>query len=262
MEPGEPQAADHGGAFCAIGIMAKAPRAGSSKTRLIPPLTAGEAAELSAAFIRDIAANIAAAARSEDVAGYAAYTPRGSAAALREILPAGFGLVPPRSAHFGDHLHDAAADLLALGHRAVCLVNSDSPTLPTGILVDAARRLRGPGERVVLGPAADGGYYLIGLTRVHRRLFEAVDWGTERVFRQTVERAAELGLPVEHLPVWYDVDDVTTLRVLARELFGQAPATGHAGGFAAPHTRGCLTSFYAADPTRWDELGQRPPGAA
>lgn len=235
-----------GKAFCAIGVMAKAPRPGASKTRLIPPLEPAEAAALSTAFIRDIAANIEAAGREEDIAGYAAYAPLGSEAALRAILPETFGLVPPRSTDFGDHLHDAAEDLLAMGHGAVSLVNSDSPTLPTAILVEAARRLRLPGERVVLGPAADGGYYLIGLTRARHRLFESVDWGSERVFEQTLARARELGLPVEVLPRWYDVDDVPTLELLTRELLEGAPAPEYTGGFTAPHTKRCLESIGVA----------------
>lgn len=224
-------------AFCAIGIMAKTPQVGASKTRLVPPLTPAEAADLSSAFIRDIAANIAAAAERESVAGYAAYTPAGSEAALRALLPADFGLVPPRSLSFGAHLHDAAADLLALGHRAACLVNSDSPNLPTALLLEAVGELSKPGERVVLGPAADGGYYLIGLTRARRELFADIDWGSARVFDQTLERAASLRLPVHRLPEWYDVDDVATLRRLADDLNRNAP------GFVAPHSRAVLRGF-------------------
>ncbi|HYC12620.1 MAG TPA: TIGR04282 family arsenosugar biosynthesis glycosyltransferase [Stellaceae bacterium] len=233
-------------AFCAIGVMAKAPRAGASKTRLVPPLEPDEAATLSAAFIRDIAANIEAAQREEDIAGYAVYTPLDGEAALREILPADFGLIAPQGNGLGEHLHDSAGKLIAMGHGAACLVNSDSPTLPTAILVEAVRRLRLPGERVVLGPAADGGYYLIGLTRARHRLFEEIDWGSARVFDQTVERARELSLPVEVLPRWYDVDDLPTLELLTRELLGDASAHEYAGGFAAPHTRQFLDSIGAA----------------
>src|SRR5213076_3440316 len=94
----------------------------------------------------------------------------------------------------GASLFDAADDLLAAGYGAACLVNSDSPTLPSSLLVDAARALSVPGDRLVLGPAEDGGYYLIGMKRPHRRLFEDIDWSTELVFRQTLDRAAELAL--------------------------------------------------------------------
>jgi hypothetical protein len=71
-----------------------------------------------------------------------------------------------------------------------------------------------------MGPSCDGGYYLLGIKRPHRRLFEDVDWSTDRVARQSIERAQELGLEVYELPVWYDVDDRDTLRLLHAELFG------------------------------------------
>jgi hypothetical protein len=72
---------------------------------------------------------------------------------------------------------------------------------------------------VVLGPSTDGGYYLLGLKRPHRRLFEDIDWSTERVAAQTLQRAHELDLAVHQLPSWYDVDDAGTLRLLMGELF-------------------------------------------
>jgi hypothetical protein len=85
--------------------------------------------------------------------------------------------------------------------------------------VAAATVLAAPGDRIVLGPSTDGGYYLIGLKRPHRRLFEDIDWSTERVAAQTLARARELDLAIHHLPSWYDVDDLAALRVLMGELF-------------------------------------------
>ncbi len=198
--------------------MAKAPRQGEVKTRLVPPLTAAEATELSAAFIRDTAENILAAAKSAAIEGYVAYSPPGSAAAFAGVVPAGLGLLPPRRIGLGASLFDAASDLLAGGYGAACLVDADSPTLPTSLLVGAARALALPGDRVVVGGAEDGGYYLIGLKRAHRRLFEDIAWSTDRVLRQTLDRAAEIGLSVHALPVWYDVDDVASLRRLFADL--------------------------------------------
>ena len=98
------------------------------------------------------------------------------------------------------------------------VLNSDSPTLPTALLVETADMLAQPGERAVLGPSTDGGYYLLGLKTVYRRLFEDITWGTERVAAQTLERARELKLDVHMLPPWYDVDDVEGLRRLHGEL--------------------------------------------
>ena len=221
----------------AFAIMAKAPRVGQVKTRLVPPLSAAEAAALGAAFIQDVAGNILAAAERAPIAGYVAYAPADAAAMFRALLPGAVGLVASRRAGLGASLFDAAEELLAAGHEGVCLVNADSPNLPTGALIEAARALQRPGDRVVLGPAEDGGYYLIGLKQPHRRLFEEIDWSTERVFRQTHDRAMELGLEPVTLPEWYDVDDAASLRHLSASLLGNAGARDQ---YPAPHTTACL----------------------
>jgi hypothetical protein len=87
---------------------------------------------------------------------------------------------------------------------------------------------------VVLGAADDGGYYLIGLKRVHRRLFDRIAWSTADVLAHTVERANEIGLEVVMLPQWYDVDDAETLNRLYEELFVLPQRDG---AYSAPHTR-------------------------
>ena len=94
---------------------------------------------------------------------------------------------------------------------------------------------------MVLGGSDDGGYYLIGIKQLHHRLFEKIDWSTERVFAQTLERAGEIRLPAELLPTWYDVDDAATLERLRREL--AAPETA---GYDAKHTRAYLESLRMA----------------
>jgi uncharacterized protein len=221
--------------YCAVAVMAKAPRQGEVKTRLVPPLSEAAAAMLGGCFIQDIAGNILAAAQAAPIAGYVAYSPPGSKDVFAPLLPDEIGLLPPRRVGLGHALLDAAEDLLAAGYGSVCLVNADSPTLPTSALVAAACSLALPGDRLVLGPAEDGGYYLIGLKQPHRRLFEDIAWSTERVCRQTRDRAAEIGLDTVTLPSWYDVDDVATLRRLVGELGSADPA-----GYAAPHTAAFL----------------------
>ena len=238
-------APDAASGLCALGVMIKAPRAGASKTRLVPPLTHEEAAELSVQFLRDTAANIAeACARSGGRSrGVAVYTPVGAEGAFDGLLAPGFSLLPQRGEGFGERLFNAADDLLRAGFDSLCLRDSDSPTLPTRALVAAVEELSKPSDRCVLGPADDGGYYLIGLKRARRALFEEIDWSTERVARQTVERAEAAGLDVALLPAWYDVDDAPTLRRLCEELFGvNAPGACDFGveGYAAPHTRAHL----------------------
>ncbi|MGZ5019115.1 MAG: TIGR04282 family arsenosugar biosynthesis glycosyltransferase [Chthoniobacterales bacterium] len=215
--------------LCALGVMTKVPRAGRVKTRLQPPLTPDEAASLNICFLRDTAAAISGAVAMDNVArGIAIYTPIGEEAAYAEILPDEFELVAQRESGFGERLLSATEDLLRIGFHSVCLIDSDSPSVPQSSYAAAAKILTQPGDRMVFGPSDDGGYYLIGLKRLHRRVFEEIDWSTERVAEQTLQRAKEIDLPVEFLPTWYDVDDRATLRRLCEGLLlgdERAPAT-------------------------------------
>ena len=231
----------------AFAVMVKAPCSGQVKTRLVPPLCAEEASLLSVCFIKDVVANLLAASENMSVDCYAAYTPSGSEALFRELLPQQVGMLPPRSIGLANSLPDAIEDLIAAGYGGACLVNADSPTLPTSTLVEAVVSLRAPGDRVVLGPATDGGYYLIGLKHPHRHLFHDIDWSTERVYRQTVERAASIGLESVTLPAWYDVDDAASLSWLCGELFGGRPPPQCIGdGYVASQTRDYLCVLMAA----------------
>ena len=179
---------------CGIAIMAKASIPGRAKTRLVPPLTFAEAADFNSAFLKDVAANIAAAAREVPIRGYAAYGPPETAGFFTSTLMSSIGLIEAWHPNFGDCLLAAIEGLFGRGHSAAVVLNSDSPTLPTSLLVETARLLARPGDCAVLGPSRDGGYYLLGLKAPHRRLFEDVAWSTERVAEQTRSRAAEIGL--------------------------------------------------------------------
>jgi rSAM/selenodomain-associated transferase 1 len=196
--------------------MTKAPIAGRVKTRLTPPLTSEEAAELNKCFLQDIAAAIIRA--GTETRGVGCYEPVGAEEIYQQILPSSFALLPQREATFGERLRGAAEDLFSAGFASVCLIGSDSPTVPLSSYARAALRLAEPGESVVLGPSEDGGYYLIGMKKVYPRLFEDITWSTDRVFEQTLARAAELQLPVHLLPAALDVDDQATLRRLYDQL--------------------------------------------
>ena len=101
----------------------------------------------------------------------------------------------------------------------------------------------------MLGPAEDGGYYLIGLKRAHARLFEEIAWSTPAVFAQTVERAREIGLDPAVLPGWYDVDDLESLRRLDAELFEEPTPERRPGDLSRP-AHGSLPADGAAGRTR------------
>lgn len=224
--------------ICALAVMAKAPRPGKVKTRLQPPFSADEAAALNVCFLRDTSENIAAVASEGAARGLICYTPTGDEAAFDGLLPEGFALIAQRGDGFGERLLCATEDILSCGFGAVCLIDSDSPTLPSSALHAAVSELARPGDCVVVGASDDGGYYLIGMKLTEPELFERIPWSTEHVYAETVKRAHEAGLMLVELPKWYDVDDAASLAVLERELLhGKCPAFATASGFDAHWTR-------------------------
>lgn len=232
--------------ICALTVMAKAPRAGKVKTRLAPPLTSDQAAQLNISFLKDTTENLAAVAATGSARGLISYTPVGEEPLFDGILPASFSLVAQRGDGFGERLLFTAEDVLTCGFSAVCLIDSDSPTVPTEVFSRAVTALAQPGDRVVLGPSQDGGYYLIGLKQAHRAVFEGIHWSTGTVYQETVEAAHGAGLELVELPLWYDVDDAESLQVLKNELLEDVrPCFVSADGYAAPHSMQSLQQMYA-----------------
>lgn len=234
------------GRRCALALVAKVPFAGAVKTRLSPPLTPDEAARLSTCFLRDMMTNVSS-LNANGTEGVVLYTPADARSLLRDLLPNIRGFFAQRGQTFGERLINGATELFDNGFESVCLINSDSPTLPRDVLGTAVSLLAQDGDRVVLGPSQDGGYYLIGLKHPHRRLFEGIAWSTADVFAHTIQRAAEIDLPIELLPTWYDVDDIATLRLLCDELSllsaGHHSQAQFQGGFDAAHTRNYLAEL-------------------
>ena len=233
----------------ALALMTKAPRAGKVKTRLVPPLTNEEAAQLNRCFLYDTGAAISVCctgligSNSRPIArGMAVYTPVGAESDYADILPADFSLLPQRGENFGERLYFAAEDLFKCGVDTVCLIDSDSPTVPAQNFTRAIELLSLPGDHVVLGPCDDGGYYLIGLKHLHREVFEEIDWSTEWVFEQTKQRATQIGVGIHELPRGLDVDDHGALRRLCDELLGK-----HGCDSVAPRTRQFLRELAARD---------------
>jgi uncharacterized protein len=229
----------------ALGVMCKAPSEGTTKTRLSPPLSREEAAALSRCFIADVAGVVGGLAPEWDTRGYVVFTPPESRGAFEGLLPAGFGILPQRDGDLSERCANAIEDLLAEGCVAACLLNADSPTLPAATLEQAVAALRRPGDRVVLGPALDGGYYLIGVKRPVPELFQEVPWSTSRVMADSEARAGVLGLAVERLPAWYDVDDGLAFAWLLQEILGDGtpPVANGLRGSPALHTRAYLSAL-------------------
>jgi uncharacterized protein len=210
----------------AVAIMAKAPRAGEVKTRLCPPLSPEEAAALYHCFLLDKVEQVRALPGARPAI---AYTPAERRSFFEALAP-GFVLLLQRGADLGERLANGFEALFAARHAAVLLIDSDTPTLPTAWLAWACASLAASPADVVLGPSEDGGYYLIGLRKLHRELFADVRWSTPEVLPETLRRARSLGLVVATVPPWFDVDTADDLARLRSTL-----ATVPAG--AARHTR-------------------------
>lgn len=238
-------------AQCALAVMAKAPRPGKVKTRLCPPLSHEESAALNVCFLKDTAENLAQALSSGAGAGLICYTPAGDEALFDGLIPKNFGLILQRGDNFGERLLAAAEDILACGFGAVCLINSDSPTVPSAAFEQAVTELNRPGDRIVLGGSHDGGYYLIGLKLPHPHPFQKITWSTPTVFAETVAAVISAGIEVVQLPLWYDVDDGESLAILEAELLQQTPPPFVSmPGYPARHSRAFLENLRSASPSR------------
>jgi uncharacterized protein len=200
-----------------VGIMAKAPLAGAVKTRLCPPLTAEEARDAAVAMLRDCAD-----ATSRTTADlWCVHT--GAAGDLAPHLPAGSCLLLQRGDGLAERLAAAQDDLHGEGYHGVILVGADCPTLDADYLRDAVRAL--DDHEVVLGPATDGGYTLIGSRQPTPELFE-VRMSTSQVLQETVARAHEAGHTPHLLAPRSDLDTVgDVLDALEAGWLDQAPRT-------------------------------------
>jgi uncharacterized protein len=205
----------------ALVLMAKAPQAGTVKTRLIGALTAEQVRQLYVAFLSDafgLMEDVQAEREAEsDLALVLCYTPEGEAEAFEEVEREGSLMLVQRGADLGARLRNCFAELFDRGFDSVVAIGADSPTLPGEWIFDAFESLEME-QDVIAGPTADGGYYLIGMRRLHEALFQAIPWSTAGVMAATETRAREAGLNFIIMPEWYDVDEPSDLERLKDEL--------------------------------------------
>jgi uncharacterized protein len=196
----------------ALLVVAKMPTPGQTKTRLSPPLSAGEAADLYDCFLRD---TLEIMRRVPDVRPGISYLPAGADGYFRRLAP-DMELRPQRGESLGERLDCLLSEALSEGAAKAVVMDSDSPTLPASYVHQAFQHL--DHADVVLGPTADGGYYLIGMKKPHPQLLRQVQMSTPRVCQDTLALAAETGVSVSLLPAWYDVDTADDLRQLQIEV--------------------------------------------
>jgi rSAM/selenodomain-associated transferase 1 len=213
----------------ALLVVAKRPAPGQTKTRLSPPLSPERAAALYECFLGDTLDLVRQVPGAQPVI---AFLPPSEQAYFSRLAP-DFELVLQEGADLGARLDNALTHYLQLGYQRVVIMDSDSPTLPLDCLVAAFAAL--DDADVVLGPCDDGGYYLIGLKQPAPRLLREVPMSTPTVAADTLALAAEAGLRVNLLPLWYDIDNVATLHRLSAELAGALNGI-------APYTRAFLAA--------------------
>lgn len=199
----------------ALVVFAKAPIPGQVKTRLCPPLTPDEAATLHGSFVLDTLERTKAAVAKLKLPfdRYLACAPS-SALVFFQIMEErqGVALIDQVGEDVGARMRQAFDSLFARGYRRVIIVGTDIPSLPLDHYQQALTLL--DSHDLVLGPAFDGGYYLIGLKRATPELFTGIPWSTDLVLAATQEKAAKLGLATALLPAWRDVDTIADVQAL------------------------------------------------
>lgn len=199
-------------------LFAKAPIPGQVKTRLCPPLTPDEAASLHGSFVLDSLERSKAATLQQKLAldRILACAPAADHVFFKILGERhGIRLIDQIGDDLGAKMHQAASTLFGEGYRRLLIVGTDLPSLPLSIYRDALAQLdRHP---VVIGPALDGGYYLLGLTRAVPEMFDQIPWSTGEVLTATIARADAAGLSVGQLQPWRDVDTIEDLRSIIQE---------------------------------------------
>lgn len=204
----------------ALVLFMKAPRPGTVKTRLASRVSMTEAADLYRAFIKDTVY------LSQQITGasvYVAWTPENGLIELKDALdnPEVYWCYQ-HGAHLGERLANTFNKFLKKKTEKTIVLGGDSPLLPPAYVEEAFRSL--DLHDVVLGPAIDGGYYLIGLGRKQKvfdhyaNLFKSIDWGTNYVLDQTRMVIRKYGLSCHELSTWFDIDRPADLDRVIREI--------------------------------------------
>jgi rSAM/selenodomain-associated transferase 1 len=190
-------------------VMAKAPVAGNVKTRLSPDLSADDAARLSACFLKDRLVEMG---KLNGCDRAIAFTPEKAEHLFEQYSANRFSLFPQRGLGLGERMSNIFKEKHPEGYHAIVVVGTDSPDLPGSIVTEAFDRLMSEPVDIILGPAVDGGYYLVGMKRHHPEVFERIPWGTETVLAATLEAARESGIRTACLQTWHDIDTIADIR--------------------------------------------------
>lgn len=212
-------------------VFAKVPRAGRVKTRLCPPLSPEQASALYAVMLAD-------ALEAYVTLGYTVrvYVAPDSEPFPVEVLPPRVTVHTQMGVGLGERMLHALEDAFSDGAERAVLIGTDHPTLPLEYVAQAFEAVSSP-ETVVLGPAHDGGYYLVGMSRAYPELFLGMTYSHPMVLEETLDRATATDASVTLLRSWYDVDDAASLQRLAEDLALLPPTV-------APRTRDAIQQYF------------------
>lgn len=221
-------------------VFAKVPQAGSVKTRMTAVMAPGEAAELYRCMLYDTLIKAGRHINAMRVAVF--FEPTDGAEAYFADAAQGMELFSQDGNGLGERMEQAFQEMFARGGEAVVIIGSDIPHFPSSFIGDAFALLEQSGMDVVFGPATDGGYYLLGMKRLHPQLFTGIAWSSDTVLRESMTRGKAAGLHMALLPPCSDLD--TPEDLLRPEVLDERNE--------APLTRGFLHRFFGGGKERQD----------
>jgi len=201
----------------ALVLMSRAPIPGETKTRLGSHLKDKECADLHQAFLKDMNSKLLNLQKvNPGVDLYLSFTPADSSSLFAEIIDDKFNRIPQRGKGLGAKMYNAFFDAYQKSNLPVLITGSDLPLLNIEILTEALAGLK---ERdLVIGPSSDGGYYLIGMKKPEKFIFDFKKWGNNSVLERTVREARKYDLKCHFLPEVNDIDTFKELLQLRSEI--------------------------------------------
>jgi len=201
-----------------LGVLAKHWTPGAVKTRLAAAIGDHQAAVVYHDMLATTLARFAALADRRRVV----FTPSDQRDDFAHLTDSAWELEPQIDGHLGHRIEHCFSHALAQGFERVVLIGADTPTVPAEFVAGAFRLLTR--RSVVFGPAADGGYYLVGAARRVPPIFTDIPWGTPEVWVSTKRRMEQAGIAWAELPTWWDVDDDRDYRRLLAEGYRGSPS--------------------------------------
>lgn len=196
---------------CAVIVMTRYPEAGKVKTRLIETLGEHGSANLHQRMAEHTMSTLKP-LHDIETADLFVFFNGGSIEQMQQWLGTTFEYLPQQGNNLGAKMANAFAHIFRSGYNRGLILGTDCPDIEGATVVDALKYLRS--ADLVIGPAEDGGYYLLGLNQTQPQMFEGIEWGTEKVLAQTAERAEQKNLSIEYLHALRDIDTPTDLEFI------------------------------------------------